>query len=320
LPVRASIARLGCAGPPLAETAACLLRHLPQPGGAATAGPSIRAADALAGRFDLPGTIRYLPGWDAPWRARAVGCWGARLAGLTPSLPAAADESILIDAAAFNLAVALFDTVVDEMPRALPPLAEALRPVVLRQWLEHPESGDPPRIQLEDETAVVVHLFAYVLKSAGRRYRDDPVTLAALGDLLRRMYESETGVSSQPALAKTLPIVWIGSLTGVRSGSEADRMFHRLAHFIARWDDAQDLHDDWVHGRYNAYLAISRDRWSPVGGALIGSSRLVFARRSVARIRCDLEASLLEALAAADGCGRRNEAACFLADLLEGAG
>lgn len=243
--MRASIARLGCAGTPLAETAACLHRHLPEPGGAPTAGPSIRAADALAGRFDLPGAIRYLPGWDAPWRARAVGCWGARLAGLAPSLPAAADESILVDAAAFNLTVALFDTVADEMPRAPPPPGRGASSRHA-ETMARASRGGAPRIRLGEETAVVVRLFACVLTSAGRRCRDEPAMLEALADLLRRMYESETGVSSRPALAKTLPIVWIGRLAGVRGGSEADGMFERLAHFVARWDDAQDLHDDWL--------------------------------------------------------------------------
>ena len=300
----------------IGKIAAHLLCYLPEPDERPAAGTLMCTAHELDCRFGLPGTIQRLPGWNAPARAREVGLWGARLASLASHGPRAATDPILLEAAAFNLAVALFDTVVDEMPGSLPPLAAALNPGVLARCIERAESHEIERMPVPDEITVVVRLFGYVLASAGRRYRAHRAVRAELTDLLRVMYESELGISQERAAAKILPVVWIGGLAGAHKGSAASEMFHRLAQFIARWDDAQDLRDDWLRGRYNAYLTFSGGRWSPLRGALVGTSRLVFAHRSVSNIRIDLERSLVDVLAAAEACGRRDAAACFLADLI----
>lgn len=248
-----------------------------------------------------------------------VAVWGARLASLTPRRSSADCGTVLLEAAAFNLAVALFDTATDEMPARLPGLAEALRPDLLERCLEEPEGGGLDPAAVEDGLSVVVRLFVYVLTSAGQRFRCDAPARADLAHLLRLMYESELGVGGQPGLAKTLPVVWIGRLAGAGRGSAAAEMFERLAQFIAHWDDAQDLTDDWLRGRYNAYLAFSRGGWSPLGGALIGTSRLLLGRRSARGLGLDLHTLLREALDAADRCGRGEAVACFLADLIGGA-
>jgi hypothetical protein len=269
--------------------------------------------------FGLPAAIHSLPGWEAPGRARDVGLWGARLAGLGSSSNATARDTILLEAAAFNLAVALFDTVVDECPEALPPLASALHPGVLEHCLETANSKPAYEAAVDDRVALIPRLFGFVLGSAGERFRHDPEGRGDLARLLLRMYESELGFSSDPAFAKTLPVLWIGRLAGASEGSASGRMFAELAAFIARWDDAQDLGEDWRNGRYNFYLCDRNGRWSPAWAMLAGASRFAFPKRSARKVGADLETSLLAVLDAADHCGGREAVESLLADLVGGA-
>ncbi len=273
-------------------------------------------ANELGCRFGLPSAVERLPGWKEPSRAHDVGRWGARLASLASNLRAPVAHTILLEAAAFNLAVALFDTVVDDMPELLPPLAAALHPAVLAQCIDDANPRAIERTPVPDDLEIVVCLFGYVLASAGRRYRRHPATRAELLGLLRRMYESELGGSPDHSAAKILPVVWISRLAGAHHGSGTSGMFQKLAQFIARWDDAQDLREDWLRCRYNAYLTNSDGRWSPLRGVLVGTSRVVFAQRSLTSISDDLERSLIEVLTTAEACGRRRAAASFLADLI----
>jgi hypothetical protein len=296
------------------EAAATLLRGLPEPSaGAARAAraDAIEAVDALERRFGFPSTAPALPRWQAPGRVRQVGLWGARLASLAPC----ASPSALVEAAAFNLAVAMFDTIVDERRRKLLPLAAALRPELLERCIEQADPtvlGDLPDADL----AIIVRLFGHALAGAGRRHRDDPAARAGLASLLRDMYESETGISKRPWLAKTLPVVWIGRLAGASEGSPEAAMFDALASFIARWDDAQDLRHDWLHGRYNVYLDRARTASS---FDLIRIPRLPFGGRLAAEVADDLQQSLHAALNAASACGRGDAFLNFLFELVAGA-
>ncbi|TIS80344.1 MAG: hypothetical protein E5W94_01465 [Mesorhizobium sp.] len=288
------------------ETARALLRHCCVAPGPTDVSAETRACAVLEARFGLPTAASKLPGWDGPQRAPLVARWGARLAGLGSATPT--DQAVLVEGAAFNLAVALFDTVVDETPERIAPLAAALHPDRLRACLV---AGSPDTLDVTDVDAdahLVVRLFASVLASAGRRFAADHDGIAELAELLRRMYESELGQAPLASLAKTLPIVWIGRLAGAGSGTALGAMYDALADFIARWDDAQDLADDWRRGRFNHYL-------SPPG-TFAGACRYAAPAASARHINEDLERALVATLAAAEQCGRSRAARSFLSDLL----
>jgi hypothetical protein len=266
-----------------------------------------------------------LPGWDIR-RAEQVICWGARLAelGLASEESSEAD-SVMREAGLFNLAVACFDTVVDEMPGQLLPLARALHPSLLARRLDGAAGSRLTTGRSDGPAEAIVQLFEASLGSTSSRLADQPQQRRQLAELLRRMYDSETGRGPNPFLAKTLPVVYIGEIANIH-GTDPSRaraagaLFSELARFIADWDDYQDLADDWTHGRTNRFLRTlpTPQHVAPVMSFGEGLARLLFARRS----RTQLAKALLESLDsvryAAVAAERAEETARLLARLVSG--
>ncbi len=175
------------------------------------------------------------------------------------------------EAANFNLAVALFDSVVDQAPSHRTALANALTPRQMRRRLDAP--GDPATAVHTREPVLVpvVGLFDEVLTSAGARYAGDPAGRRYLGDLLDAMYRSELGLSRDPFDAKRLPVVFIGALAGARAKSSRATLFDALADFFWLWDDWLDLTEDLARVAPNAFLG--NPRWPPVLGPLAYGAR-----------------------------------------------
>src|SRR4029079_10025861 len=142
----------------------------------------VQEAEALTAGLPLRG--------DAE-RLREIVWWGSALADLRqPASPAERNRG-LGEAGRFYLAVALFDSVLDDFPRALDALVEALAPDALRRRLVAPGDADP--VLQTDAAALqpLVHLFDTVLAAAGTRLREQPRRVERLGELLETMLRSE---------------------------------------------------------------------------------------------------------------------------------
>lgn len=227
---------------------------------------------------------------DVASRGAVLGELSVATAGLGhPEQPgvAAAEvrRQIQLEAAAFNLAVALFDCVVDEVPYYIDSLSTALGPVALRRRLLCPD--DPAAALAGDEhLQAVIRLFDFVLVSAGLRLRHDGARLEELAALLLAMYESELELSSDRLAAKRLPIVFIGALAIPSQQLKGRALFEHLSLFIQLWDDWRDLKADMLRLAPNGFLdADPAPRFFP---------RLVYLGRCLARIFGRAEAQRME--------------------------
>jgi hypothetical protein len=184
--------------------------------------------------------------------------WGAALGDLATEPGAAEAGAIKREAALFNLGVAVFDSLVDEGSPSLPDLAEALAPRHLHRRLH---SGGRPDASLacsSPENMPIVRLFDGALSSVAVRRKGAKEELDQLSRLLELMYRSEMGLSSDPFVAKRLPVSFIGYLGAVPGRHEPVLLFHCLGHFLHLLDDWQDLADDLIQRAPNAFLG--RDR------------------------------------------------------------
>lgn len=181
-------------------------------------------------------------------------------------------DLVLREGALFNLAVALFDTIIDDQPSRRRAAAEALRPevliAVLRGGVPLPNHGDTALNSL-------VGLFNSTLLSTHRRLCRSPGTLSELGELLSRMYRSELGIDRDRFAAKILPVVYIGRLGDLADSPAVRDLYTRLSKFIALWDDWNDLADDILAGRPNWFAGdgsgwsirnVARPSWRVLGG------------------------------------------------------
>lgn len=290
--------RLGAAGPARAEMVGMLRRHLGDEEGAEEIGLDavgleralpVQEAEALTAGLRLRGDAQCL---------RQIVWWGSALADLPQATPPAERNTILGEAGRFNLAVALFDSVLDDWPRALGALVEALEPDALRRRLAAPGDADP--VLQTDAAALqpLVRLFDTVLAAAGTRLREQPRRVERLAELLETMFRSELGLVPDPFLAKTLPVVFIGEL--VDPSVETARLFRTLAEFLWLWDDWLDLSDDLRHLRPNAFLGRRRER--RLGAVVLGGRgavRLVAGPRAHGAVALRLDDTFRSTLVAA---------------------
>lgn len=299
--------RLGSAGPSRAGLIARLREHLP----AADREGKLALTAAQLERV-LPGReARLLAGATSgvrgdPERLRRIAWWGTALAGL----PGTATGTARVEAGRFNLAFALFDSVVDDTPRRVAPLAGALAPDRLRARLAEPDRAADVLSSELRELEPLIRLFDTALTATGRRLRGQPSRLDQLGDLLAAMFWSELRVTPDPFLAKTLPVVFIGSLVD-RHPSTA-RLFRALARFLWLWDDWLDLAADLRRLRPNAFLGAGGSSAARTTACARGAARLVAGSRAHGRIADRLEYALASTLDAArlagDGTYRRTVA------------
>lgn len=218
---------------------------------------SVDTADLIR-RDRLVAISKSFPSRGDADRLAEIAEWGAAICALTLE-PQPDSKEVLAAAASFNLAVALFDTLVDDHSPDLGGVAQKLHPDHLREFLFHPSTNRVPATACESE---VVQLFDSAVRTAGRRWQDRQEHLTMLGDLLETMYSSELGTSPDPFAAKEQPVLFMGAI------GSADRRcleLHRsLGRFIAAWDDWLDQDQDILARRANAFLGI------PCGRGLVG--------------------------------------------------
>jgi hypothetical protein len=261
----------------LGLTAAELERVLPEP-----------EARALAGT--APG------GRGGPEQLWRIVWWGVTLA----DLPGTATGTARVEAGQYNLAFALFDSVVDSAPSLVSPLAHALMPDRLRARLADP---DPSAALTTDHRGLepLVRVFDMALSHTGRRLRAQSDRLERLGDLLEAMFRSELRATSDPFLAKTLPVVFIGALVDRRTTTA--HLFQALAEFIWLWDDWLDLADDLRRLRPNAFLGPAGSRSARATACARGMARLIAGSRAHGEVADRLERALASTLSAAREAG-----------------
>lgn len=191
-----------------------------------------------------------------------IAWWGSALGDIAAAQRCNERDAIVAEAGMFNLAVALFDTVVEDRRDWVSTLAAATAPTAMKARLLAPRDE---RLALAVEHPVlhyVVALFDRMLAGVGTRLQDHPSRLQELGALLDVMFRSELGLESDPFAAKTLPIVFIGALGEPISETCTTRLFAALAHYLSLWDDWLDMADDMRHLRPNAFLGHCRPRVS----------------------------------------------------------
>ena len=172
---------------------------------------------AFAQHYQLQELARAVTGrGDAESLAR-IAWWGSALADLGAANSCAQRGELLGICAAFNLAVALFDTAIDEAPIPRLALVKALAPRRLHSRLYQPDS-EATRLRSEHPSAaLVVGLFDQALADRGRHFAGQHARLDTLVALLEAMYRSVLGQSDEPFIAKTGPVIcWRHSLPMVR--------------------------------------------------------------------------------------------------------
>jgi hypothetical protein len=288
--------RLGILGDGRDRIVAALSRRLgagPAGGAGGDTGPGRSAGFAPAALEDL--AARYGARGDAR-RLTEIAAWGAEICGLTADPPG--DDRAPGAAARFNLAVALFDSLVDDRCASLPAVARVLHPDRLTGWLERPDDTMPRPV--DGSGGAVAALFEQAVRDAGRCWRSHARHRTLLAGLLASMYRSELGLSADPFAAKELPVVFLGALGTADPGALA--MHRRLGRFIAAWDDWLDQDEDLVARRPNLFYGDPRGL-----GVVSYSGRAVLrtlgSRRTVRATRDELVARLDAVLVAAEAVG-----------------
>ena len=247
--------RLGCAGKSHGHVLAQLRATL-----SADAVPTI---DLGLRHEDIPSIVSYhqtdqlaagLPTRGDPAQLHQIAWWGSALGDIAAGQRCNDHEAIVAEAALFNLAVALFDTVVEDRRDLVSMLAEAMAPAAMRARLLAPHDERAALVVEHPVLHYLVELFDRVLAGVGARLQTHPLRLQELGALLEMMFRSELGLERDPFAAKTLPIVFIGALGAPTSETRATRLFAALARYLSLWDDWLDMADDMRHSRPNAFL------------------------------------------------------------------
>jgi hypothetical protein len=270
--------RLGCAGLPWLHIRERMKRCLPEgPGGVEELGFSSHELRTFSDTHQLAEIAeRFVCRGDTK-RLEKIAWWGSALGDIASVGLPGERSKILWEAAAFNLGVSLFDSVVEEEPDSAATLSQALGLAHLEERLERSSASGTPLVCEDRSLGLVVRLFDSALAGAGRRFSSWPGHREFLGDLLGRMYRSELGLSEDRFAAKSLPTVFIGAL-GHHSDEERAHCFFRvLANFFQLWDDWLDLTEDFGGLAPNSFLGAPQ---APVSLRGVGYS-LRFLLRAV---------------------------------------
>jgi hypothetical protein len=257
----------------------------------------------MAATFDFAGlAAAFQSRGDVP-RLRQIAWFGSALGDIACAERGKREADVLVDAAIFNLAVALFDTAVDDQPHLLPAITRTLNPQSLKATLFGDESGSVAGQHGHEGVEGLRSLFEHIARSAGGRFAGAHVKLTSLDAFVRLMFESETGDGVCRARAKTLPITFIGALAS--PVVFPSRLFAALGVFLALYDDWQDLGHDVAEGRANTFVQlVDAEGW----GALSYWPRAALALGSPRRIVDHLVQAERAVLSAAKASGPTAEA------------
>jgi hypothetical protein len=195
-------------------------------------------------------------------RLEKIGWWGGAVCWMTAD--SEVDETIFQAAAAFNLAVAAFDSVLDRGRESSADLVDALAPHHLHRVLVDPVGESFESVPAEVEP--VIGLFHVSLAGFAEVWGDNGEQMSLALDLLTEMYRSEVGELHDPLPAKILPSVFLG-LFGTCDRARID-MHRDLGRFLGSWDDWMDLDEDLLAGSPNVFLGVPGGGASYVGRGL----------------------------------------------------
>jgi hypothetical protein len=245
--------------------------------------------------------------------------------GCPPDHPAR--ERLLMDAALFNLAVALTDSLVDDEPQLGAQAGRVLAPDALSARLRSPEDPSAAIAGGERELAAVYGLWDALLVRLGERFAGDDHALAQLAAMLERMHRSEFAGDADRLPAKVLPIEFIGALVspGAQDALALARLYGELGASIGLLDDWRDLALDMRHMRANQLLMLPDGsvRDGHAGERVRYIARCVRTVASVRRVADEvverLSAHMARVLASAETIspGARARATSYLRELLE---
>jgi hypothetical protein len=224
--------------------------------------------EALARRHDFSLLARVLPDRGDRARLIEIARRGALVANVGLTTPSASADVALRAATLFNVAVALFDTLMESGAAAGVEVARVTTPqgllgVALGSTECLPQASDPA-------AAGVAALFEAVMRTASSLLVASPAKARRAADLLHRMHTSETQPTASRHAAKVLPTAFIGLLANLDENPGLDALFHRLGEFLALVDDWHDLAGDLLTGNANRFLT---DREGSPGGRLLGAAR-----------------------------------------------
>ncbi|MDF1596038.1 MAG: hypothetical protein P1T08_08075 [Acidimicrobiia bacterium] len=217
-------------------------------------------------------------------RLSQIAGWGAAACWITAEPDT--EDVVYAAAGAFNLAVAVFDSVLDRGPERSAALVGSLAPPHLARVLNDPERQRFEPVGSEHEP--VTELFHVALAGFVGRWGNDRGHMSLALDLLSTMYRSEVGESDDPMPAKALPSAFLG-LMGTNDPAHID-MHRALGRFLAAWDDWMDLDEDLLGFRPNRYLG-NPQGWN-VMCYLVQAVKLVASSRAHRPVRSDLRRQL----------------------------
>jgi hypothetical protein len=250
---------------------------------------------------------------------------GSALADIACPVAHPLRERVLLDAALFNLAVALTDSLVDDEPDAGARAGRTLAPDLLERRLMQ-SSGTDAALGGGDESSDLRPLYALwdaLLVSIGSRFDEDHATIARLAALLDRMHRSEFAAGEDRLAAKALPIEFVGAL--VRDGANSlgrahEDLYRELGALIGLLDDWHDLALDMRHLRANELIYTHDGRGSRRAQYLLrGALRLVGIRGLAEDVVRRIGAHTARVLALAESISpqARANSAAYLQSLFE---
>jgi len=213
--------------------------------------------DQLALEHDFADLAARYPSRGDEARLRQLAWLGSAFADAATPHDHPQREQVLREAALFNLAIALFDTVIDDVileERA--GLLRALHPdkLVLRLRDASPAASLCREAELRPRP--LIRLFDAALCSIAQRFAGQPPSaLDALASALEQMYISETEARYDRSSAKSLPIVFYSLLPDGGAREHTLAAFERLGVFVALLDDWKDLRSDVLAARANLWVS-----------------------------------------------------------------
>lgn len=256
-------------------------------------------------RHDLQGMAECTASRGDTRNLEDIAWWGSAIADVLMVHPMTPEVRVLEEAAAFNLAVALFDSVVEHGTESARQLISALAPDRLRWRLERPaelvaalECNDPLARR-------IARLFDFTLSSVGERSRSMPARRAEMAALLEGMYRGATCSNGDPMLAKRGPVIFIGMLADLGAESDTRSFALALATLCQQWDDWQDMADDWRTLSPNSFLGMCPRKFhvAVAGYASRAAIRLLAGRWCHPHIAKVISGSLANVLTSAQNIG-----------------
>jgi hypothetical protein len=257
--------------------------------------------EAACGRYGVDGLVRPIQGRGATAQHLHRIAWhGSALAdiGCPPDHPAR--ERLLLDAALFNLAVALTDSLVDDDPQAGALAARVLAPERLARRLSGPHDPQATIDSPESDLNALYGLWDTLLVRLGDRFSGDQGSVTRLTTMLAQMHHSEFELSADRLTAKVMPLEFIGALLrdpGADSPSALEALYRELGRLFALADDWYDLAADMRHLRANQFIQM-RDRTRASRARYLARcvQRLVFPGRLAEEASVELSALVTSVL------------------------